>query len=195
MLAITHFAKENRRYTLQGALGSTAFVAAARGVWLVMQDPLDSSRQLLLPLKSNLGGRAAGLAFRFHSEGDEVSPSVAWDAEPVHLRAEELVKLSRELTRNTGRPRRKTLCEEAAECVRELLSSGPRLCHAVMNQAEERGFAERTVRRALHEIGVQTGRTDMQDRYYFLPGQEKDLPESHVWLWLQERERGREMGV
>lgn len=188
VLAITHFAKKYREYTLQGALGSMAFVAAARGVWLVARDPRDETRQLLLPMKSNLGGRAPGLGFRLHSEVGEMFPAVNWDTEPVNLQAEELVKL----TRNAERPRRKTPREEAAECVRELLADGPRLCNAVINDAQERGFAERTIRRALHEIGVQTGRTEMSDRYYYFPGQEKALPEEHPWLWLHKREKERE---
>ncbi|MEX2171562.1 MAG: hypothetical protein WD851_19745 [Pirellulales bacterium] len=39
-----------------------------------------------------------------------------------------------------------------------------------------------------------TRRCDMGEYYYSLPGQEKDVPEKDVWLWLQGREMAREMG-
>lgn len=195
ILAVTHFAKDHGGYSLRGALGSTAFVASARGVWLVAPDPLDASRRLLLQLKNNLGRRAAGLAFRMDSTECEVAPAVQWESEPVKLTAEEITALARTLLRNSDRIVHKTPREEAAECLRELLADGPRMGRNLLNEAEGQGFAERTIRRALRDVGAIARRIEMGEYCYLLPGQEKDLPESHVWLWLQERERGREMGV
>ena len=169
-------------------------MAAARAVWFVAQDPHDWSRGLLLQLKNNLGERISGLAFRIETSEEGGAPVVRWEDDPVTMSAEEIVKLARAQMRNLDGERRKTPREEAGECLQALLADGPRMCHALLRDAENQGFTERTIRRALHDLGVVSRRTDMGDYYYALPGQEKDVPDSHVWLWLQERERKREMG-
>ena len=194
ILAVTHFAKDNCGYSLRGAFGSMAFVAAARGVWLVAPDPLDSSRRLLLQLKNNLGRCASGLAFRMDSSECEAAPVVQWESEPVKLTADEIVKLARTLMRNSDQILRKAPREEAAECLAELLADGPRMGRHLLSDAEKQGFAERTIRRALRDMGAQARRCDMGEYYYSLPGQEKDVPETDVWLWLKGREMAREMG-
>jgi hypothetical protein len=45
------------------AAGSMGFVASARAIWTVSSDCVDPTRQLLLPLKNNLGPTAHGLAY------------------------------------------------------------------------------------------------------------------------------------
>jgi putative DNA primase/helicase len=44
--------------------GSLAFVAAARAAFIVVEDATDQERRLVLQVKNNLGGKAAGLAYR-----------------------------------------------------------------------------------------------------------------------------------
>ena len=61
------------------AMGSLAFTAAARAVWLVTRDPEDAERRLMLPVKMNLSAEPRGLGYRI------VAGKVEWDDEPVDL--------------------------------------------------------------------------------------------------------------
>ena len=193
VLAVTHFAKTDFHYTLRGALGSTAFVAAARAVWYVTQDPLETSRHLLLQLKNNLCEETAGLAFRVSSSEMALAPAIHWEERPVLLTAEEVAKLVRARRRDSGKPRPKTLREEAGECLRELMADGPRTSNGLLGEAMNQGFSEKTLRRALRDIGAIPHRSEGGPYYYTLPGQEVVLPEEPMdaWLELEKREKNR----
>jgi KaiC/GvpD/RAD55 family RecA-like ATPase len=188
VVAITHLVKNAAGRMIGRALGSIAFSAAARAVWLVMNDPLDASRQVLLPVKNNLHRRVPGLAFRLLPSGELDRRPLEWEPAPVELSAEEIERQARQMLRGPAIPRGKTPREEAAECLRELLAGGPRLGRSLLREAEEQGFALRTVRRALRDIGATARKVDLGEYCYFLPGQETQIPESGVWLWLMERE-------
>src|SRR5262249_40869783 len=58
VLAVMHLTKDHQRRVIHRALGSVAFVAAARIVLAVAKDPEDEGRRLLLPVKNNLGAPA-----------------------------------------------------------------------------------------------------------------------------------------
>ena len=193
VLAITHLVKNASSSVLGRALGSIAFAAAARAVWLVTSDPLHSGRQLLIQVKNNLQRRATGLAFRL-SSGAEGARLLEWDCTPIELTADQVARLTKVLLRDAGEAKVKTPREEAAKCLKELMADGPRMGRELLREAEAQGFALRTIRRALREMNATCHRTDVGDYYYMLPGQEKDLPETGVWLWLQGREMAREMG-
>jgi putative DNA primase/helicase len=64
VLAITHPPKASQVKALHAITGSLAFVAAARLVFIAVEEPETSSgRRLLLAVKNNLGPPAAGLGF------------------------------------------------------------------------------------------------------------------------------------
>ena len=68
-------------------MGSVAFAAAARAVWLVCRDKARPDRRLFLPLKLNLAAEPTGLAFTVvPSEGDG-PPVLAWEPDPVDISA------------------------------------------------------------------------------------------------------------
>jgi hypothetical protein len=57
ILAVSHFRKKEGA-AIHRALGSLAFIAAARAAWTIVTDPADASRRLFLPLKNNLAESA-----------------------------------------------------------------------------------------------------------------------------------------
>ncbi len=67
VVGINHLTKGEAK-AINRILGSIAFVAAARAVWLVGTDPDDEDNRLFLPVKNNLA-QSTGLAFTIEREG------------------------------------------------------------------------------------------------------------------------------
>jgi putative DNA primase/helicase len=81
ILATTHLSKGDGK-AINRIIGSIAFVAAARAVFTVVEDPDEEGRRLLLHVKNNIARPQPGLAFRL--EQREIAPgilgsAVAWD--------------------------------------------------------------------------------------------------------------------
>jgi putative DNA primase/helicase len=62
VVCVTHLNKAAGTKALYRAMGSLAFAAAARAVWLVTRDKDDPARRLMLPAKMNLAPEVTGLA-------------------------------------------------------------------------------------------------------------------------------------
>ena len=71
VLAVTHLRK-GEGAAMYRAMGSLAFVAAARAAWAVCRDKTDPRRRLMLAVKNNLAADVAdGLAFTIESHGPD----------------------------------------------------------------------------------------------------------------------------
>ena len=114
-LIVSHNHKRSGGGTLHRTIGSLAFTIASRAVLTLVEDPTEVGRRFLLPAKMNL--RAAdtchGRAFRF--ERDELR----WDAHPIHVRPDELHKLTAKGLATSER------VLDVAEELREKLAAGP----------------------------------------------------------------------
>jgi hypothetical protein len=66
VVCITHPPKAAQSKAINSFTGSLAFVAAARVAFVAIDDPEDplADRQMLLPVKNNIGPMAPGLAYR-----------------------------------------------------------------------------------------------------------------------------------
>jgi RecA-family ATPase len=94
MVGVTHVTKDERSKALYRATGSLAFIAAARGAWLVVEDKNHPQRRLMLPAKMNLAKQPPGLAYKVRAtpvQGVQDQPFVAWDPDPVHITADEAI--------------------------------------------------------------------------------------------------------
>jgi hypothetical protein len=69
VVGIVHMNKIEQRKALYRALGSVAFVAAARVVFAIGTDKDDTDRRIMVAVKSNLAAMAAALAFRIDATG------------------------------------------------------------------------------------------------------------------------------
>jgi putative DNA primase/helicase len=148
VLGITHPPKAAQSSALHAFTGSLAYVAAARIAFLATEEP-GTDRKLLLPVKNNIGARAAGLGYRLEQTlipDGIVASRVAWDSAPVTVTANEAVRGS-----NTEPlPKR----ADAEALLREELASGPVAATTIEELATDLGISERTLRRARKDLGV-----------------------------------------
>lgn len=146
IVAVTHLTKGDSGNVLYRAMGSLAFVAAARSVLMVTKDKEDPDRRLLLSAGCNLAREAPGLAYRIATT-TERAPVVAWETEAVTISADEALMSPFD---DEARGER----EEAAEWLRDALSDGPVAAKDIQRMARDAGHAWRTVRRAKDALGV-----------------------------------------
>jgi hypothetical protein len=118
VLAVTHLRKKEGA-AIYRAMGSLAFVAAARAAWLVAKDPKQPQRRLFLPIKNNLAADTSGLAFTIESDAMTSQPIIHWSPEPIDVSAETIAGK----THPGGRPDAER--EDAKDWLRNRLANGP----------------------------------------------------------------------
>lgn len=151
ILAVTHLRKGEGQ-ALYRAMGSLAYVAAARAAWLVAPAPKNKQgmTRLFLPMKNNLGNDTTGLAFTLSKRHTGTWPCVEWSSEPVETTAEEAL---------APKPRQRgpkaDERDEAADFLRETLAKGPKLGTELTEQAKEvHGISKSTLNRAKKLVRV-----------------------------------------
>jgi hypothetical protein len=149
IVCVTHLNKSGGPFALYRAMGSLAFVAAARAVWLVVRDEENPSRRLFLSAKNNIARDGTGLAYSLEpTVGDPTVAVVAWEAEPVTITANEA------LTVDQPRHDKPSERDTATDWLHELLADGPLPTTEIKSQASEAGFAWATLRRAKERLGI-----------------------------------------
>ncbi|MBN1809422.1 MAG: AAA family ATPase [Planctomycetes bacterium] len=140
VLAVTHLNKAGGLPAIYRAMGSLAFVAAARAVWAVVRDENDETgrRRLFVPVKNNLGADESGLAYSL--ETTDGAARVAWEAMPVDMRADDAL----------GGGQAASAREDARQFVVETLTAngGEMPSDELTEAAKANGISERTFRRA-----------------------------------------------
>ena len=144
VVAVTHLRK-GEGAAIYRAMGSLAFVAAARSAWMIAKDPSQPSRRLLLPMKNNLGNDATGMAYKIEPRTVGGGAVVHWSDEVVHAPAD-MPSGSK-----TGRP--STERNDATEWLTQLLSASSMPTIEVHDAAAAAGYSLATIRRAFRELG------------------------------------------
>ncbi len=160
LICVTHLRK-GEGAAIYRAMGSLAFVAAARTVWAVTRDKADESgrRRLFLPVKSNISTDTHGLAYTI----DGNPPSIRWEAEPVTLTADDAMSADKGKPGPDADER-----DAAAEWLRRALADGPRLATEVKEEAREaQGISSRTLDRAKREANVTAYRPENPGPWYW----------------------------
>lgn len=151
ILGLTHPPKGPSE-SATAAIGSTAWTAIPRIVWVLGSDPTDpgGERRVVRPSKSNYQYPATGLSFVI--ENDET-----WEAGRIaRLDASEVA--ADDITAPPERPSDgdRSKNDEAEAFLIELLSSGPVLAKECKTRADESGIATRTLERAKKNLGVES---------------------------------------
>ncbi len=151
VVAVTHLNKNAQAAAMYRAMGSLAFVAAARAVWAIVKDKDDGARRLMLCLKSNLARDMLGLAFRIGEQhvanvGDV--PKIEWEPEPVEIEIDAALAPDQE-----GAEERSALAE-AGDWLADVLADDSVEAKEIRRRAGADGIAARTLSRAKHNLGV-----------------------------------------
>ncbi len=154
VVGVMHLNKSAGGSALSRVGGSGAFVAAARGAYLVSKDQNDDLRRLFLPIKNNLAPDTAGLAFRV--EGRELPDGirtslVVWESGTVDTTADEAIAAP---TPDQGD---RSAFKDAREFLSELLAKGTEVSQKQIDaDAKAAGHSRRTVNRAKADLGVKS---------------------------------------
>ncbi len=145
VIGIMHLNKNTTSKAVYRAMGSIAFLAAARTAWLISTDPEappKCKRRLFTPTKHNILIDPTGLAFEI------VSGKVVFEDEPITITSDEALQTSTVVAVEK---------EKAIEWLQEILPIGTSLASTeVAKLAEEQGISEGTLRRAKPEAGVKS---------------------------------------
>lgn len=145
VLVICHLNKSPGSNALYRASGSLDFVAAARSVLGVAEDPESDGRRALLPIKLNIAARPEGLGYSITDDG------VVFDFEPVTMDAAGAFGVRQ---RAESEP-----MGEAKEFLSRVLASGsPYPSKAIFEEAESQGIKQRTLFRAKKALGIKASR-------------------------------------
>jgi putative DNA primase/helicase len=158
VLGITHPPKAQQANALHAFTGSLAFVAAARIVFLVTEEP-ETDRCLFLPVKNNIGLKSPGIGYRIGTElvtGGIIAPRILWDDAPVDCTAGEALATAAAAMRDAG------AMDRAKEFLRSLLANGPVDAREGEEAAEANAISKRTLYRARASLGVEAFKDGFQ---------------------------------
>lgn len=153
VVGVSHLRKGEGK-ALYRVLGSLAFIAAARAVWVVSKDENDHARRLLTPAKCNLATNASGLAFRI------IDGQVWFDEGSVSMSADEALKESNDDDR--------TALEEATDWLKQALSDGEMKASNIYQLAAENEIAKRTLQRAVKVLAIQKRKHGSFEKLYWM---------------------------
>jgi hypothetical protein len=169
VIGIGHLNKSGSMPALMRVLDSVAFVAASRGVYLIVRDPENDERRLFLPAKNNIGKIRTGLAFKviekLATTVFDAYPCIKWEDETISMTADEALSW-----REDGR--RSEVKERAKALILELLANGPMKQKEIQAKADEQGITARVMNTAKTDMGVLSTRIERQ-WWWSLPGQER----------------------
>jgi hypothetical protein len=150
IVLVTHLSKGDGT-ALHRVLGSRAFGAAARNVWLVSEDPENRQRRLLVSMKQNRTAPPTGLAFTIERAGTSDYAMLRWATETVSVTADEALEAAAYQS-----PPRNHRLREVIAWLEQLLADDSMPPDIVREFAETRGIAYTTLRRAFREMGGQS---------------------------------------
>lgn len=147
IVLIMHLNKSQGTDAMRRFLGSVGWAGAARAAWMIAedpQDPTDPKRVLMLSVKSNLGAKMHGLAYRIGGD----PPSLQWCDGPVTITADELVSMEGKGGEDPSK------LEEAGRWLLQFLAAGPVTALTVQEQASKANIRWRTLERASTDLRI-----------------------------------------
>jgi putative DNA primase/helicase len=176
IVGIDHLNKSGGNQALLRMLGSVAFAAAPRSVYLVVRDEVDDAKRYFLPAKNNIAKERTGLAFKIVEKQapypiNEPYPVVEWLDEEVTMTADEALAQQRD-------GRRSEAAELAKTIIAEMLANGPKLQTEVKAKAAERGISPnslQTAKKAMAIASTHTGSGPNGKWWWSLPGQPRPM--------------------
>ena len=145
VLVVRHLNKAAANNPLYRGGGSIGIIGAARMASVVGKDPQDENRRVLASTKNNLAMPPASLMFRLE-EAEGGSVRVTWLGRS-EVSAKDLLATPQDQEHSDAR-------SEAVEFLNGVLSDGPLPAKQVIDEADDAGIAEKTLRRAKKILDV-----------------------------------------
>lgn len=149
ILVIRHLNKAPGGNPLYRGGGSIGVIAAARSGLLVTKDPEDGERCSLAVTKSNLAKLPLALAYRVTENAAKI-PSIVWEGATEYT-ANMLLTVQ-------GKGKGRSALDEAKDFLREVRAEGPVSTEVVQQQAAQAGIANRPLKRARADLGIEAKR-------------------------------------
>jgi hypothetical protein len=156
VIGIAHFnKKDDIKSALLRVSDSIAYVAAARHVYAVLDDPEDKNSKLFVKAKNNLARDTKALRYGMGLKRvghdaklgvDIKAPFIVWHPQHVEITANEAMQAA------SGH----TAKREAREFLLKRLETGPAKQNDILDEAKQEGIAEKTLRRAKKDLGVES---------------------------------------
>ena len=145
ILAIIHLNKKSGEFnSIYRLTGSLDFSAAARSIMFVAKHPEDENRRVFVVGKANLSTVPDGLDYSMQAEGDH--GVFVWGG-VSDIDANELLSQPNHEERSAR--------SEAKDFLFNFLADGPKNAKDVLKAAQQNAIADKTLRRAAKEIGVE----------------------------------------
>jgi hypothetical protein len=159
VIGIAHFnKKDDIKSALLRVSDSIAYVAAARHVYAVLDDPDDKDCKLFVKAKNNLARDTKALRYGISVKTvghdaklgvDINAPYIIWHPQHVEITANEAMQAAGGHTAK----------REAREFLLDRLEAGPVKGDDLIEEAKQEGIAEKTLRRAKKELGIKSQKT------------------------------------
>ena len=174
ILAISHLNKSAGGSAMYRTMGSLAFVAAARAVFVVTKDQDNPERRLVLPVKINIARDSAGLAYSVVT-AENGAPVIAWEKEPVNITAAEALAPAESSEERTN-------TDWAIELLEEILANGPLSVAEIRKEAQGAGVSKKCLERAKVKLKIEPKKVGYKEGWVWaLPGHE-DTPKDEEHL-------------
>src|SRR5262249_52635384 len=159
VLGIMHLTKDQERQAIYRIQGNIAFVAAARMVHAVVEDPDRSGELLFGGIKTNIATLASGLRFKHDDDGLEFLPEAITNNE---FRA--LLSKSNKFTQADEVEQ----VDEAVEFLRDTLAEGQVRVSEIKLAAKAAAITWKRVERAKQKLRAQTARSGFGPGSYYV---------------------------
>jgi putative DNA primase/helicase len=159
VIGIAHFnKKDDVKSALLRVSDSIAYVAAARHVYAVVDDPEEKDCKLFVKAKNNLARDTKALRYGMgvkkvgHDKRlgvDINAPFIVWHPQHVEITANEAMQAAGGHTAK----------REAREWLLGRLEAGPAKADDIIDEAKQEGIAKRTLDRAKKDLGIKSHKT------------------------------------
>lgn len=170
VVLVQHLNKSSGSSAMYRAMGSVAFIAAARAAYVVTKDQKNPERRLVMPVKNNLAKDSTGLAYSVIT-AENGAPVIVWELEPVTITADEALTPSESNEEKTG-------TDWAVEVLQIVLADGPVPAAVVHKEAKQANISPKALRRAQEKLGIKPKKLDFKSGWVWSLPQSEDAHES-----------------
>ena len=165
VIMVSHPPKTKGTPAVLKVSGSVAFIAAARSGFLIIRDPEEEDRRLMVPIKNNLGSDKNGLSFRIKKilleSGIETS-KLEWDPEPISESADFYLNQEKSY-------KKPSKTDEAEYWLMERLEEGPQPAGDLIRIGEEFGYTPKILRDAGERFNMERYKDGLDHWMWKLP--------------------------